>query len=84
MDALTERLELQLPGHTLQLLRSEAERRGLPLAELVREAIDLLLAQDRQARVHAAEALFQVEAPVRDWPEMKREIEDARLRAASL
>jgi hypothetical protein len=54
------------------------------LAELVREAIDLLLAQDRQARVHAAEALFQVEAPVRDWPEMKREIEDARLRAVSL
>lgn len=84
MDALTERLELQLPGQTLQLLRSEAERRGVPLAELVREAIDLLLAQDRQARVHAAEALFQVEAPVHDWPEMKREIEDARLRAASL
>lgn len=84
MDALTERLELQLPGHTLRLLRSEAERRGVPLAELVREAIDLLLAQDRQARVHAAEALFQVEAPVRDWPEMKREIEDARLRAVSL
>jgi hypothetical protein len=34
--------------------------------------------------VHAAEALFQVEAPVRDWPEMKREIEDARLQAGSL
>jgi len=84
MDALTERFEVQLPGHTLQLLRSEAERRGVPVAELIREAIDLLLAQDRQARVQAAEALFQVEAPVRDWPEMKREIEDARLQAGSL
>jgi hypothetical protein len=84
MDALTERFEVQLPGHTLQLLRSEAERRGVPVAELIREAIDLLLAQDRQVRVHAAEALFQVEAPVRDWPEMKREIEDARLQAGSL
>ena len=81
MDALTERLEVRLPAHTLQLLRREAQRRGVSVAQLVREAIDLLLAEDRQARVQAAEALFQVEAPVADWPEMKREIEEARVRA---
>jgi len=79
MGALTEQLEVQLPSQTLQLLRQEAGRRGVSVAQLIREAIDLLLAQDRQARVQAAEALFRVEAPVADWERMKREIEEACL-----
>lgn len=78
MDVRTEPLEVQLPPQTLQLLRQEAERRAMSVADLVREAIDLLLAQDRQARVQAAEALCQVEAPAADWEQMKREIEEAR------
>jgi len=73
----TESLEVHLPPQTLQLLRQEAERREIPLAELVREAIDLLLAQDKQARMQATEALCHVEAPVTDWEQMKREIEEA-------
>lgn len=79
MDALTERLEVRLPAHTLQLLRREAKQRGVSVAQLVREAIDLLQAEDRQAKVQAAEALFQVEAPIADWAEMKREIEASRV-----
>lgn len=78
MGTLTERLEVQLPSQTLHLLRQEAQRRGMSVAQVVCEAIDLLLQQDRQARVRAAEALFQVEAPVTDWEQMKREIEEAR------
>ena len=78
MDVGTELLEVRLPPQTLQLLRQEAERREIPVAELVREAIDLLLAQDKQARMQAAEALCQVEAPIADWGQMKREIEEAR------
>jgi hypothetical protein len=78
MDVGTEPLEVRLPPQTLQLLRQEAERREIPVAELVREAIDLLLAQDKQARIQAAEALCQVEAPIADWEQIKREIEEAR------
>jgi len=78
MDVATGPLEVQLPPQTLQLLRQEAERREMPVAELVREAIEILLAQDKQARVQAAEALCQVEAPVGDWEQMKREIAEAR------
>ena len=74
----TESLEVYLPPQTLQLLRQEAERREISVAELVREAVDLLLARDKQARMQAAEALCQVEAPVADWEQMKREIEEAR------
>ncbi|MDA2928205.1 hypothetical protein MYX78_13425, partial [Acidobacteria bacterium AH-259-G07] len=80
MGTLTERLEVRLPGHTLQLLRGEAERRGVSLAQLVREGIDMLLREDHKARLHAAEALFQLEAPVEDWDEMKRQIEEAYLK----
>ena len=78
MDIATEPFEVQLSSQTLQLLRQEAERRAVSVAELVREAIDLLLAQDTEARMQAAEALCQVEAPVADWKQMKQEIEEAR------
>jgi hypothetical protein len=62
----------------MQLLRQKARQRGVPVAQLVREAIESLLVQDREERLRAAEALFRIEAPVADWIEMKREIEEAR------
>lgn len=74
MPALTERLEIRLPPESLKLLRQEADRRGLSLAEAVRRALDLWLQEDRQARLRAAEALFRVGAPVADWEQMKGEI----------
>lgn len=83
MDALTERLEVRLPTETLHLLRREAERRNVSVAQLVREAIQLLLEEDRQARLRAAENLFRVGAPVAEWTEMKREIEEGRLKGGS-
>lgn len=78
MSVGTESLEIQLPPQTLQLLHQEAERRAISVTELVHEAIDLLLAQDKQAQLQAAEALCQVKAPVADWKTMKRELEEAR------
>lgn len=84
MGVLTERLEVRLPSQTMQLLRQEARQRGVSVSQLVREAIELLLVQDRQARMQAAEALFRIEAPVADWPEMKREIEEAHQESAEL
>ncbi|MDR5695920.1 MAG: ribbon-helix-helix domain-containing protein [Armatimonadota bacterium] len=81
MGTLTERLEIRLPPEKLRLLRQEAERRGVPVALLVREAIDLLLQEDRQARLRAAEVLFQVNAPVSSWKKMKREIVEAYLKS---
>ena len=77
MDVRTEQLAVQLSAHTMQLLRQEAQRRAISEAELVRQAIELLLAQDREARVQAAQALFQVEAPIADWDKLKQEIEEA-------
>ena len=83
MDALNKRLEVRLSTKTLHLLRQEAQQRKVPLAQLVREAIDKMLQEDQQLKLRAAEALFQVEAPVSDWLEMKREIEEPHLRDQS-
>lgn len=76
---LTQRLEVRLDPRTMRLLREEARRRRLPMGELVRDAIDRLLREDRQERLTAAEALCQVEAPVAEWEDMKREIEAGHL-----
>lgn len=77
MGTLSERLEVRLPHGTLEILRQEAKRRGVSVGQLTRDAIDILLQQDREARLQAAQALFQVEAPVDDWKAMKQEIEEA-------
>ena len=75
---LTERLEIRLEPWAMRLLRAEAQRQHVSVAQLVRQAIAQLLEQDRQARAQAAEALFRLQAPVADWETMKREIEEAR------
>lgn len=77
MGRSTERLEVRVPSPTLELLRQEARRRRVAVAELVREAISLLLDQERRARERAAESLFRIEAPAADWEEMKQEISAA-------
>ena len=82
MAAPTQRLEIRVPAPTLSSLRQEARRRAVPVAELVREAIDLLLERDREGRVEAARTLFQVGAPVADWEMMKQEIAAAYVKPA--
>jgi len=80
MATSSQRLEVRLEPQILQRLRQEARRRGTSMTQLVREAIDLLLKEDQAAKRQAAEALFQVEAPIDDWEKMKQEIIEARLR----
>ena len=77
MQVESGRLEVRLPEPLLALLKREASRRRVPMAELVREAVRQLLESDHQARLAAAEALFRAEAPVADWETMKREISAA-------
>jgi predicted DNA-binding protein len=77
MEALSERLEVRLSPVTMAMLRKEAQSRGVSIAQLVREAIEILIKEDRNLRINAAEALFRIEAPVAEWKEMKKEIEGA-------
>lgn len=81
MEALDERLEIRVPSQTMRLLREEARQRGVSVAQVVRDAIAHQVEDDRLARIRAAEALCQVDAPVADWDEMKDEIVTARQNA---
>lgn len=73
----TESLEIYLEPRTMYLLREKAQRQKVSIDRLIRRAIELMLENDRDARLQAAEALFQVEAPVADWKSMKQEITEA-------
>jgi hypothetical protein len=78
MEYLTERLEVRLPPDTIRLLRDEARHQNVSVAQIVRQAIEDFLNENRRSRLQAAQELFQVGAPVADWEQMKREIEDPR------
>ena len=77
MATRTGRLEIRLPDATRRLLREEARRRRVPVSELVRQGIELVIREDRAARLKAAATLFAVGAPVADWETMEDEIERA-------
>jgi hypothetical protein len=78
MDALTKRIEIRVTDRGFRLVHEEARARGCSVGQLVREAISRLIEADSAARIRAAEALFGIEGPVADWPDMEREIEAAR------
>jgi len=78
MYALSERFEVRLPSEQLRELRQEAQRRKVSVAQLIREAIQLLLEEDLKRRQQAAMDLFQAEAPIEDWDVMEQQIGAAR------
>ncbi len=78
MTTLTERLEVRLERHQLRQLKKQARQQGVSVAQLVRQAIELLLREGRETRVRAAERLCQIGAPIADWDQIERQIEAAR------
>ena len=73
--SLNHRLEIRIDEERMGLLKEAARRRGKPVGEVIREAIDLHLKEDLVAkRLAAAEALTRLEAPVSSPAQMKREI----------
>ncbi|HHY33273.1 MAG TPA: hypothetical protein GX515_09720 [Firmicutes bacterium] len=83
MSEYTERLEVRLRPGTYRLLREQAYVRGVSMGQLVREALERQYGTEGRAvdpeKQRAMEKLFELEAPVADWLEMKREIEKGRV-----
>ncbi len=75
MPRYTERLEIRLEPRQLQRLKKEAEENKLTIGELVREAIDQKYTVDRDEKIEEAKKLCGLNLPVKDWAEMKKEIE---------
>lgn len=74
-SGLTRRTQLLLDDDLHRRLRESAERRGISMGALIREAIDEKLSRVQEDRARAIDELLAAEPmPVDDWPVMKKEI----------
>jgi hypothetical protein len=81
MSMLTHRLQVLIDDERYKRLQNEAERRDVPVAVIVREAIDTFVPTHLEERRRALEHLLQaVPIDVPDDPtEIKREYADDRM-----
>ncbi len=75
----TERLEVRLSPVHYEILHKEATQRGVSMGRLVREAVEEKYGNLRTQRIEAVRKLALLNAPVADWEQMKREIEQGYL-----
>ena len=76
MPKYTKRLEIRLKPRQLQRLKEEAVDKKKTVGEIVREAIDQKYTVTRVQKTEEAKKLCSLNLPVKDWPEMKKEIEE--------
>lgn len=80
---LTRRLHVLLDEGRYRRLTAEAGRRGVPVAVVVREAIDAALPGDSDERYSAARSILgAVAMPVPDPAELRAEMDEARSQRA--
>jgi len=70
----SERTQVLLSPEQRQRLERLARRRQVGLGVVMREAIDAYTAPRNRSRAEALDELVHLDAPVSDWPAMKREI----------
>ncbi len=77
---LDARLEIRLHPEQLQKLKEEAAEKKTSVGNLVREAIDQHYVMSTEKKLRAIEQLTQINAPVTNWEQMKKEIEAGYLK----
>lgn len=77
MSKLNRRLQVLLDEERFERLEREAERRGAPVASIVREAVDRLLGEEMDRRAAGDRLLAAPPMPVDDWEVIKQEIVEA-------
>lgn len=78
-DKLEARLEIRLTPEQLQKLKSEASSREISVGSLVRETLEMRYAVSREDKLTAVKKLGDLETPVKNWKELKKEIEQGML-----
>ena len=74
------RTQILFPEDEYRHLKQVAKDRQCSVGSLVREAVvKQYLRRPRRQRIEAAQRLVKMRLPVRDWPEMEREIEQGVL-----
>ena len=76
---LTRRLQILIDDERFQRLESEADRRNVPVAVVVRDAIDAAYPTDHSARQAAAARILAAEPmPVADPAGLRTELDQLR------
>ena len=79
MGMLTHRLQVLIDDERLARLAAEADRRKVPVAVVVRDAIDAAYPTDHAARQAAAARILAAEPmPVPELAELRIELDDLR------
>ena len=79
MITLNKRLEIRLDEATFNLLQETAKKMHTSIGEVVRTAIIQIYAQKKKNnRLGAFKKICRMNAPVCDWPQMEKEIEQGR------
>lgn len=82
MVGLSKKVMILFRPDQLKRMKEEAKRRGISVAELVRQAVDRELAEEGQAeksaRLAAARLLVAAGEPVMEWDELERVLEKGR------
>jgi hypothetical protein len=77
MSKLKNRLQVLIDDHRLSMLEAEAERTRMSVAEVVREGIDMRLAERDAEREAAWARLSTAEPlPVGDWADIKKSFDE--------
>ncbi len=76
MKKFTERLEIKIDPEQLGKLKKESKERKISVGEIVREAIANKYSIPKEDKVAEAKKMFQLNAPIKEWEEMKKEIEE--------
>ncbi len=69
-------MEIRVKPQQLEKLKADARRRKIPIGEIIREVIDQKYAVTREEKIKEAQKMFKLELPIKNWDEMKREIEE--------
>ena len=69
-------MEIRVEPQQLEKLKADARRRKIPIGEIIREVIDQKYAVTREEKIKEAQKMFKLELPIKNWDEMKREIEE--------
>jgi uncharacterized protein (DUF1778 family) len=77
---LDARLEIRLHPEQLQKLKDEAAAKNTSVGNLVREAIDQHYQVSREDKLKTVQQMAQINAPVTNWEQMKKEIESGYLK----
>ncbi len=76
MVQLNKRLEIRLDQTTFNLLQERSQKAHKSIGELIRLAVkQMYIQKDKKERLLASENLCHLNAPVTDWPQMEKEIE---------